>query len=76
MILGTSAHGSTEKRRDLANHRGLDGHRLDSYNKTLAEICEILGAKKYMNQESAIKAVSEAKGKKGKKGLFEGTDCD
>ena len=45
---------------------------LDSNNKMFVEIREILGTKKYMNQESVINAVSKTKGGgkggKGKKG--------
>ena len=72
VILGPFAKSPTEMRRDLANHLVLNAYRLDSYNKMLVEICEILGTKKYMNQESAINTVSEAKGKKGKKGDSKG----
>ena len=56
----------------LPNHLVLNSYRLDSYNKMFVEIREILGTKKYMNQESVINAVSktkgEGKGGKGKKG--------
>ena len=68
VILGILAKNPTEKHRDLAHHLVLDGYRLDSYDKMFVEIREIQGTKKYMNQESAINTVSEAKGTKGKKG--------
>ena len=72
MILGALAKSSNEKHRDLANHLVLNSYRLDSYNKMFVEIREILGTKKYMNQESVINAVSKTKGGgkggKGKKG--------
>ena len=72
VILGALAKSSNEKHRDLANHLVLNSYRLDSYNKMFVEIREILGTKKYMNQESVINAVSKTKGGgkggKGKKG--------
>ena len=72
VILGALAKSSNEKHRDLANHFVLNSYRLDSYNKMFVEIREMLGTKKYMNQESVINAVSKTKGGgkggKGKKG--------
>ena len=72
VILGALAKSSNEKHRDFANHLVLNSYRLDSYNKMFVEIREILGTKKYMNQESVINAVSKTKGGgkggKGKKG--------
>ena len=62
VILGALAKSSNEKHRDLANHLVLNSYRLDSYNKMFVEIREILGTKKYMNQESVINAVSKTKG--------------
>ena len=72
VILGALAKSPTEKHRDLANHLVFNAYRLDSYDKMFVEIREILGTKKYMSQESAINAVSEAKGKKGKQGESKG----
>ena len=54
VILGALAKSSNEKHRDLANHHVLNSYRLDSYNKMFVEVREILGTKKYMNQESVI----------------------
>ena len=72
VILGALAKSSNEKHRDLANHLVLNSYCLDSYNKMFVEIREILGTKKYMNQESVINAVPKekggGKGGKGKKG--------
>ena len=68
VILGALAKSSNETHRDLANHLVLNSYRLDSYNKMFLEIREILGTKKYMNQESVINAKGGGKGGKGKKG--------
>ena len=58
VVLGALVKSSNERHRDLANHLVLNPYRLDSYNKILVEIREILDTKKYMNQEGAISAVS------------------
>ena len=83
VILGALAKSSNEKHRDLANHLVLNSYRLDSYNKMFVEIPEILGTKKYMNQESVFDAVSKTKGggkggkgKKGWKERLQGPDHD
>ena len=79
VILGALAKSSNEKHRDLANHLVLNSYRLDPYNKMFVEIQEILGTKKYMNQESVINAVSKTKGGgkggKGKKGGKRDSKC-
>ena len=62
VTLGALAKSSNEKHRDFANHLVLNAYRLHSSNKVFVEIREILGTKKYMNQESVTNAVFEAKG--------------
>ena len=65
-----------------ANHLVLNSYRLDSYNKMFVEIREILGTKKYMNQESVINAVSKTKAEErwqrqeGRKERLQGPDHD
>ena len=74
VILGALAKSSNEIHRDLTNHLVLNAYRLDSSNKILVEIRDIFSTMMYMNQESAISAVSktkvERKGGKGKKGMM------
>ena len=62
VILAALAKSSNEKHRHIDNHLVLNSYRLDSYDKMFVEIREILGTKKYMNQESVINAVSKTKG--------------